>query len=257
MCNDEQITRELVQKDELLMFDLMDNLLGVQSFGELNKDMPTTLFVTDADGNILISNKFTALTVGMSLEELLRCNVRDLVEDGVYNDSVTLEAIRTKQKKTKVINTKKGFSIRSTSTPILYPDGTVHLVVTMSDETQPDSFKTWRGEAISGNKESLLLEDYKENDGTVIVAESVAMKQIVRVCNQIAPFDSKVLLYGESGTGKEVLSRYIHEKVNKLLGLLSRLTVPQSQKHYLNLSFSDMKKAHLPVRILKNPGCLS
>lgn len=43
------------------MFDLMDNLLGVQSFGELNKDMPTTLFVTDADGNILISNKFTAL----------------------------------------------------------------------------------------------------------------------------------------------------------------------------------------------------
>ncbi|MBC8824780.1 AAA family ATPase, partial [Escherichia coli] len=68
-----------------------------------------------------------------SLEELLRCNVRDLVEDGVYNDSVTLEAIRTKQKKTKVINTKKGFSIRSTSTPILYPDGTVHLVVTMSD----------------------------------------------------------------------------------------------------------------------------
>lgn len=101
MCNDEQITRKLVQKDELLMFDLMDNLLGVQSFGELNKDMPTTLFVTDADGNILISNKFTALTVGMSLEELLRCNVRDLVEDGVYNDSVTLEAIRTKQKKTK------------------------------------------------------------------------------------------------------------------------------------------------------------
>lgn len=47
------------------MFDLMDNLLGVQSFGELNKDMPTTLFVTDADGNILISNKFTALTVVM------------------------------------------------------------------------------------------------------------------------------------------------------------------------------------------------
>lgn len=44
LCNDEQITRKLVQKDELLMFDLMDNLLGVQSFGELNKDMPTTLF---------------------------------------------------------------------------------------------------------------------------------------------------------------------------------------------------------------------
>ncbi|EBF5116319.1 sigma-54-dependent transcriptional regulator [Listeria monocytogenes] len=238
------------------MFDLMDNLLGVQSFGELNKDMPTTLFVTDADGNILISNKFTALTVGMSLEELLRCNVRDLVEDGVYNDSVTLEAIRTKQKKTKVINTKKGFSIRSTSTPILYPDGTVHLVVTMSDETQPDSFKTWRGEAISDNKESLLLEDYKENDGTVIVAESVAMKQIVRVCNQIAPFDSKVLLYGESGTGKEVLSRYIHEQSEQAAGPFISINCAAIPKALFESELFGHEKGSFTGADIEKPGML-
>ena len=38
------------------------------------------------------------------------------------------------------------------------------------------------------------------------------MRRILQSCNQIAPFDSKVLLYGESGTGKEVLSNYIHER---------------------------------------------
>lgn len=38
------------------------------------------------------------------------------------------------------------------------------------------------------------------------------MRDIINVCNQIAPNDCKVILYGESGTGKDVLSNYIHKK---------------------------------------------
>lgn len=51
-----------------------------------------------------------------------------------------------------------------------------------------------------------------------IVAESLAMKQIIKVCNQIASYDSKVLIYGESGTGKEVIAKYIHLKSEKWKG---------------------------------------
>lgn len=50
-------------------------------------------FVMDVDGNILIFNKFIVFIVGMLFEELFCCNVRDLVEDGVYNDFVILEVI--------------------------------------------------------------------------------------------------------------------------------------------------------------------
>ncbi|WP_239257209.1 sigma-54 interaction domain-containing protein [Listeria ilorinensis] len=201
------------------MFDLMDNLIGSGNQQDANSDMPTTLFVTDADGNILLSNTFTALTIGISLEELLRCNVKDLVKAGAYDNSATLEAIRTKRKVTKVINTNKGFSIRSCSTPILYSDGTVHLIVTMSDESQPESFKTWRGHHLSTNEEMTLLDEFTLNEqSTSIIAESLEMKRILRICHQVAPFDSKVLLYGESGTGKEVLARYLHEKSERQNG---------------------------------------
>ncbi|MCY7430078.1 hypothetical protein LKL54_15915, partial [Listeria monocytogenes ATCC 19115] len=90
----------------------------------------------------------------------------DVYKRQVYNDSVTLEAIRTKQKKTKVINTKKGFSIRSTSTPILYPDGTGILVVLRPVEWNQEVLKKGGGGAIGGIKRSVFLGGYKKNKGS-------------------------------------------------------------------------------------------
>jgi DNA-binding NtrC family response regulator len=43
-----------------------------------------------------------------------------------------------------------------------------------------------------------------------IVAESPAMRDVLRDAALVAPFDSRVLLTGESGTGKEVVAKLIH-----------------------------------------------
>ena len=103
-------------------------------------DSPSTLFVTDSQGNVLISNEFTALTVGMPLEELLKCNVQDLVTAGYYDRSITMEAIRKKERVCKTVTTNKGFSVLSTAIPILYKDGEIQLIVTTSNKlTKPDS----------------------------------------------------------------------------------------------------------------------
>ncbi len=40
---------------------------------------------------------------------------------------------------------------------------------------------------------------------------SAAMRAINRLIEQVAPFDSNVLILGESGTGKEMAARHIHE----------------------------------------------
>ncbi len=41
--------------------------------------------------------------------------------------------------------------------------------------------------------------------------ESQAMRDIHRLIEQVAPFDSNVLILGESGTGKEMAARHVHE----------------------------------------------
>jgi len=179
--------------------------------GLIDGQSPGTLFVTDARGNILISNEFTALTIGIPLEELLKYNVRDLVKAGYYSDSVTMRAIGAKKKVSMVIRTVQGFNVMSTATPILNQDGEVQLVVTSSN--------SYPGEAV--REETPPSPNAKPRRGAVrldpdttsgIIAESLAMKQIIQVCNQIASYDSKVLILGESGTGKEIIAKYIHRK---------------------------------------------
>ncbi len=40
---------------------------------------------------------------------------------------------------------------------------------------------------------------------------SVAMRAVHRLVEQVAPFDTNVLILGESGTGKEMVARHVHE----------------------------------------------
>ena len=41
--------------------------------------------------------------------------------------------------------------------------------------------------------------------------ESTGIRRVNRLIEQVAAFDSNVLILGESGTGKEVVARAIHE----------------------------------------------
>jgi DNA-binding NtrC family response regulator len=43
-----------------------------------------------------------------------------------------------------------------------------------------------------------------------MIARSVAMQNVLRVLDKVAPSDANVLLTGEHGTGKEVAARYLH-----------------------------------------------
>ncbi len=45
-----------------------------------------------------------------------------------------------------------------------------------------------------------------------IVAESSAMRTVLRLADQVAPQPTSVLLTGESGTGKEVIARHVHRR---------------------------------------------
>lgn len=44
------------------------------------------------------------------------------------------------------------------------------------------------------------------------ICQSEAMKNVMKIADQIAPSEANVLITGESGTGKEMIARYIHNK---------------------------------------------
>ncbi|WP_405115629.1 sigma 54-interacting transcriptional regulator [Paenibacillus sp. FSL K6-1217] len=187
------------------------------SIDEFVEEYPSTLFVTDPSGNILISNEFTALTIGIHLEELLKANVQDLVKAGYYTHSITMEAIATKQKVSRTVNTSRGFHVFSSAIPILDKDGEVQLVVTTSNEFSQEQ-NYYEANVPVAQQIHKQLGGVAAEKKKGIVAESLAMKQILKVCDQIASYDSKVLIYGESGTGKEVIAKYIHLKSEKWKG---------------------------------------
>ncbi len=53
------------------------------------------------------------------------------------------------------------------------------------------------------------------NQKNSVIATSASMKQVITMCDQIAPSVASVLITGESGTGKEVIAKYLHEKSNR------------------------------------------
>lgn len=59
-----------------------------------------------------------------------------------------------------------------------------------------------------------VLEAITEETHAVIHA-SDAMRQVLQMCEQVAPSDASVLITGESGTGKEVVARHIFQKSHR------------------------------------------
>lgn len=184
------------------------------------ENLPTPLFVTDKDGNVLLSNSFTAFTLGLTLDELLNSNVQDLVNKGLYNNSYALQAAKEKRPVTGKIKTKMGINSISTSTPILDDNGEVTLIITTS---KPEEV------VISGeNQDKINVEKKLQREieylrkqkisDEEIIAENFVMKQIFAKCLNVAKTDSAVLLMGESGTGKEVLANYIYKNSHRAGG---------------------------------------
>ncbi|MBM4764674.1 AAA family ATPase [Bacillus sp. B15-48] len=178
------------------------------------EDCSQALFLIDRSGRILAGNALTALSLGISLEQLLKSNVKELVKNGLYKYSYALDAIRLKKTVSGIISTNTGVCFTSVSTPLIDSNGEVYLVITTSSPKQSlEVLKINRSKSTEKYQLVKSVDPYEDVPSqSLVVAESIAMKRILKVCDQVARSECKVLLFGESGTGKEVLTKYIHDK---------------------------------------------
>jgi len=179
------------------------------------------IWVCDGNGTILAINKASEEFNGISAKDFIGKQSTYAAELGLFDRSVTIEAINSKQPVTIAQHVKKKKRrLMVSGTPILDDKGNVSLViVTERDMTQLN--------AISDKLEQTLMvtEKYKDQltelrmqelAGQDIIVESTPMKHTMRIAMKLAHLNaSNILILGESGTGKGLLSRLIHKSSNR------------------------------------------
>ncbi len=201
-------------KDKISMF------LNLESLKNIFDSLDIGVHVVDGSGITILYNRACEEIEGISESWIVGKNMKKLVHDGVYSESVALEVI---EKERKVAKTQKvnGRHIFSTGVPIYENEKLTYVVVSVMDMTSFQNLKIQFNELKSINmriQNELDILNAMEVEKDSIISKSKKIESIKLLALRIAKVDSTVLIEGESGVGKGVFSKYIHENSNRKNG---------------------------------------
>ncbi len=185
------------------------------------------LWICDKDGNIIRINKAAETMNELKSIEVVGRNMRELVREGFFDKSITLEAIKKKTSVTMLQHTRTGKKILVTSNPIFNEEGEITFVVSNDrDITELDHLRSQLHETqdLMKRYSAKLSElEIKSEDPHSFVYHSKEMRQIYEMAVRVAKVDSTVLLLGESGVGKSILAHLIHQQSERVKGPFIRV----------------------------------
>lgn len=182
---------------------------------ELNAIMDAAnigIHISNQDGVTLKFNKMCELFDGIKAENTIGRNMRELVREGIYSKSVTIECLERRSPVT-MVQRVNGRDLLSTGTPI-FKDGEIfRAIAIVRDITEVSNLKKSLGEIkyIKGIYEEeleLLRKNQLENKG--MITNSPKMKKLIDSAIRVASVGSTILIQGESGVGKGLLTEIIH-----------------------------------------------
>jgi PAS domain S-box-containing protein len=174
------------------------------------------IWVTDGEGRVLDINEAYERITGIQAKEVIGRTMQELVDEGYFDQSVTL--IVMKELKSVTINqTVKGKKqILVTGNPIFDDEGKLFRVVTnvrdvtelvnLREQLTREKEQSRKFEAELTHLRSLQVRD------SCLVFRSKPMTQIVEIAVKMANVDSTLLITGESGTGKELVAKLVHRQ---------------------------------------------
>lgn len=171
------------------------------------------IHITDASGTTLRFNKTSELIDDIKAEDMIGKNMKDLVERGVYSDSVAVECLKQRRPITRVQKVN-GKDILATGTPIFKNGEILRAIIITKDVTELSNLKKTLGEIKDINtkyEEELEVLRKSRLDNKGLVTNSVKMKKIIDLAIRVASVDSTILIQGESGVGKGLLTEVIHK----------------------------------------------
>ncbi|MHB1652852.1 MAG: sigma 54-interacting transcriptional regulator [Desulfitobacteriaceae bacterium] len=181
------------------------------------------VYISDGQGNGLRVNSAYERITGVRAHELLGKNMREVVEQGIVSDSVTLKVIEQKKPVTITQKIKTGVEVLVTGNPVFNEDGELVKIVTnvrdMSElnRLQKELTEVQQLSARYFSELTQLRRQQLERDKFVAISPS--MSSVIDQAHKVAAVDSTVLVSGESGVGKEVVAKYIHEHSKRREGM--------------------------------------
>ena len=185
------------------------------------------LWICDHEGKVIRINKASERINQVKAEEVVGKNMRELITEGFFDKSVTLEVLRRKTAVTMIQQIKGDKRILVTGNPIFNEKGEIAFVVTNDrDITELDNLRgqLQEAQALAKGYISKLSElEMKGVDLSNIIFRSEGMEIIIQVALRVAPVDTTVLLLGESGVGKGMIAKLIHKHSERSTGPFIRV----------------------------------
>ncbi|MDO4393510.1 MAG: sigma 54-interacting transcriptional regulator [Bacillota bacterium] len=178
------------------------------------------IHILDKSGNTLYINQTCCEMEGVMAEQVHNHNVKELVEQGIYSDSVTLKVLETNQVVSIMQKAFNGRLLLVTGTPI-YENGVLDKIfVNTRDITELNELREQLSKAsdtaIRYKQELEVLR--RERATNNIVCRSKEMDKTLKIAKNVAGVDSTILITGESGVGKGMLAKFIHDNSTRCNG---------------------------------------
>jgi len=177
------------------------------------------LYITDGHANTLRVNNAYERISGLKRDDLVGHNMKELVEKGFINQSVSLEVLKLREPVTimqEIYSQSGKKKVIVTGNPI-FDEGKNEIILVVTNVRDITELEDLReelehrrdlSERYLSELTDLRLDLFPKDD---IIARSEKTKSIIRMAIKVAQVDASILITGESGVGKGKLAKLIHQ----------------------------------------------
>jgi len=193
---------------------ILDDSLGA-SFKDVIECLYDGIYITDDKSiTVMVNSAFEKMT-GIKASEVLGKDVRDLVKEGCFHESVS-EMVRTKKTRVSISQKyKTGKEVLTTGNPIFDNNGNIIMVVTnirdMTDLNRLNRKLTYSHEIVSEYRKKIQVLQQESTISSNIIARSASMKSVLELASRVGDTDANIFIFGDTGVGKDRIAHFIHD----------------------------------------------